>query len=71
MYTYLYSLNKMYTSILLVCGSHNLTTSESCITRCQNEMACCITSLGNSTLECLEFSGEGEITRCELGMFFC
>ena len=59
---------------ITVCSSHNLTASESCVTRCWNETACCTTNGGNitdnATHECLEFNGEGEITRCEPGMFF-
>ena len=69
------SFDKMYTSIIPVCDSHNLTASESCSTRCWNETACCTTSLGNkthnATHECLEFNGEGEIERCEPGKCFC
>ena len=63
----------MYTSIILVCDSHNLTTSEYCEPLCRNETACCTTIGGNithnTTHECLAFNGEGEITRCEPGMF--
>ena len=67
--------NKVQKPTITVCGSHNLPTSESCESLCRNETACCVTSLGNSSYNathgCLEFIGEGEITRCEPGMFLC
>ena len=58
----------MFTSIIPVCGSHNLTTSESCESRCPNETACCAVHRGNDTTHhCLEYIGEISIERCESG----
>ena len=64
----------MFTLTTTVCDSHNLTTSQSCEPRCQNETACCAIDIGNTTRNathgCFEFNREEVITRCEPGKFF-